>query len=322
MVINEYDDKTYKINPKTGETVEMMQLLVPIGTITRSPYQQKATQEWLESKKRREEKLRYMNLAKKELGNFYFILADNVFADLKPQTVAKLVMLCTYLWYDDMFRRSQKNTIKKTDLQKILNISKKAAYDFFKEVENRYIVERDGDLYISESAHIFRHKLPDCQGTEFTHYQKAYCNSIRKLYNATSVRKHKQLGYVFRLIPYINLQYNIFCRNPFEQELKEIEPLTVADLCDLVGYDTTQASRLLKELQALTFEHNHEEEFLISYVDNGTNTPYSKRIFVNPNIIYNGSDFRQVKVLGAFCKTKNEKSRHWGNSAKNSKISK
>ena len=61
----------------------MVHLVVPIGTITKTPHQQKATKEWLESQARRAAKLRYMNLAKKELGNFYFILADNVLIILK-----------------------------------------------------------------------------------------------------------------------------------------------------------------------------------------------------------------------------------------------
>ena len=154
------------------------------------------------------------------------------------------------------------------------------------------------------------HKLPKSQKTEFTHYQRAYVNAIRKLYDTTDIRKHKQLGYVFKLLPYINLEYNIFCKDPFVKDIKDIEPLTVADLCKLIGYNVTQSSRLLKELQTLTFEHNHRKEYLISYVDNGGNTTHSKKIFVNPHIIYNGLDFEKVKVFGAFCKTDSGKARH------------
>lgn len=280
----------------------MITIMVPYGTRWQTPEQQDKAKKRAEYLKQKEQKEYYKKLVGKELGHFYWILADDVFSDLQPQTITKLIMLCTYLHYDDVFRKSAKTTIKKSDLQQVLNISRKAAYDFWREVKDKYITERDGDLYISDKANIFRGRLPKAQEQEVTHYQKAYVISIRKLYRATGIRKHKQLGYVFKLLPYINLEYNIFCKNPFIKEIDDIMPLSVVDLCNLIGYNVSQSSRLLKELQALTFEINHRQEFLISYVDNGGNTPQSKMVFINPRILYNGSDFQKVEVLGAFCK--------------------
>ena len=316
MVINEYDDKTYKINPETGEVTEMVQLLVPIGTITRSPYQQKATQEWLKSKQRRAEKLRYMQLAKSELGNFYFILTDNLFDDIKPQTATKLIMLCTYLDYSNRLMKTRKTPMQKSDIKEILKLSKSGAYQFFNEVKDKYLKEYNGTLYIADNK-IFKNKIP--QDKKYLQLQKIYINAVRNLYNPTDAKKHKQLGYVFKLLPYINLEFNIFCKDPFEKQLDNIEPLTIADLCKLVNYDVTQSTRLIKELQSIKFIHNGDEEYLLSFVDNGIDTPYRKKIYVNPHIIYNGSDYRRVEVLGAFCKVK---PRHFVDSAKNSKISK
>ena len=300
--MKEIDGKQYRINTKTGEVTEMLTITIPYGSTVRTPEQQEQAKKRAEYLKRREEKAYYKRLVGKELGHFYWIFADNAFSDLTPQTVAKLVMLCTYLNYNGRFQRSEKTTIKKNDLQKILAISKQAVYDFWREVKGRYIIERDGNLYISDKANIFRGKLPKTQEPEVTHYQKAYINAIRKLYNVTSIRKHKQLGYVFKLLPYINLEYNIFCKDPFIKEIDDIMPLSVIDLCNLIGYNVSQSARLLKELQVLTFEHNHRTEFLISYVDNGTNSPQSKMLFVNPHILYNGSNFQKVEVLGAFCR--------------------
>ena len=90
--------------------------------------------------------------------------------------------------------------------------------------------------------------------------------------------------------------------NEAVKDIEDITPLSVADLCNLIGYNISQSARLLKELQVLTFEHNRRQEFLISFVDNGNNTPQSKMIFVNPHIMYNGSNFQKVEVLGAFCR--------------------
>lgn len=278
----------------------MMKLLVPIGTITRSPYQQKATQEWLKSKQRRAEKLRYMQLAKSELGGFYFVLTENVFDDIKPETATKLIMLCTYLDYSNRLMKTRKTPMKKSDIQQILKLSRSATYQFWNEVLDKYIKESNGTLYIADKAKIFRHSIP--QDDKYLQLQKIYINAVRNLYNLTDVRKHRQLGCVFKLLPRINLEFNIFCKDPFEKELDNIEPLTITDLCNLVHYDVTQSTRLIKELQSIKFIHNGNEEYLLSFVDNGTDNPNSKKIFVNPHIIFNGTDYRRVEVLGAFCK--------------------
>lgn len=299
-ILNEYDNHIYQTNPETGEVTEMMKLLVPIGTITRSPYQQKATQEWLKSKQRRAEKLRYMQLAKSELGGFYFVLTENVFDDIKPETATKLIMLCTYLDYSNRLMKTRKTPMKKSDIQQILKLSRSATYQFWNEVKDKYIKESNGTLYIADKAKIFKHSIT--QDVKYLQLQKIYINAVRNLYNPTDVRKHRQLGYIFKLLPHINLEFNIFCKDVFEKELDNIEPLTITDLCNLVHYDVTQSTRLIRELQSIKFKHNGNDEYLLSFVDNGTDNPNSKKIFVNPHIIFNGTDYRRVEVLGAFCK--------------------
>lgn len=278
----------------------MMKLLVPIGTITRSPYQQKATQEWLKSKQRRAEKLRYMQLAKSELGGFYFVLTENVFDDIKPETATKLIMLCTYLDYSNRLMKTRKTPMQKSDIQQILKLSRSATYQFWNEVKDKYITECNGILYIADNSQIFRHSIP--KDDKYLQLQKIYINSVRSLYNQTDIRKHRQLGYIFKLLPHISLEFNIFCKDVFEQELDNIETLTITDLCNLVHYDVTQSTRLIRELQSIKFIHNGNKEYLLSFVDNGTDNPNSKKIFVNPHIIFNGTDYRRVEVLGAFCK--------------------
>lgn len=310
-ILTEVDGKQYEVNTDTGEATEMITMIVPLGTRWQTPDEQEKARKRRELLKQREEKKYYQQYFRKTLGQFYWIYANDAFSDLQPQTVTKLVMLCTYLYYDDVFRGSTKTTIKKKDIQRILNISKAAAYDFWQEVKDKYIIENNGDLRISESANIFRGELPKTQEPEVIHYQKLYINTIRKLYRATSIRKHKQLGYIFKLLPHLNLEYNILCTDPFEQEIDNIIPLTVGEICTLIGYDISQSTRLIKELQGLTFDYKNQKEYLISYVDSGTNSPRQKKIFLNPRIVYNGSDFRKVEVLGAFCKTAGgEDSRH------------
>lgn len=293
-------DRFFEINPETGEVIEMVNLVVPIGTIYKTPEQQRAIQKWKVYQEQLAKKKSIQNAIKNELGNFYFILTDSVFADVQPQTATKLIMLCSYLNYNNQFMINQKQPMTKNDIQQVLGLSKSAAYQFIQEVSGKYIEIHNDQLFVPEISPIFRHSIPKSQ--HFTQYQKCYIDTVRKLYKNTEVRKHKLLGYIFKLLPYINLEFNIFCQNPFETELKEIEPLSVSDFCNLVHYDVTQFSRLIKCLKSITFEHNGENEYIISYIDNGDDTPQSKRIFINPHIIYNGSNYHRVEVLGEFCR--------------------
>ena len=128
--MKEIDGKQYRINTETGEVTEMLTITIPYGSTVRTPEQQEQAKKRAEFLKRREGKAYYKRLVGKELGHFYWIFADNAFSDLTPQTVAKLVMLCTYLYYDDVFRKSIKTTIKKKDLQGILNVSKRLCMIF------------------------------------------------------------------------------------------------------------------------------------------------------------------------------------------------
>lgn len=300
--ITKFDGRTFKVNQSTGEATEMISLLVPIGTTYRTPEQQAAYRARQALQEEYNQKEQYKQLVRSELGNFYFILTNNIFSDVTPQTATKLIMLCTYLNYSNQFMKTLKTPMVKSDIKKILKLSKSATYDFWNDVKDKYITERDRGLYITESANIFRHNIPD--ENRYIQYQKLYITAIRNLYAATDIRKHRQLGYIFKLLPYINLEFNIFCKDAFVKEIDEIQPLTITDFCNLIDYDVTQSVRLLKELQSIKFKHKGNEEYLLSYVDNGNTTSQYKMIFINPHIIYNGSDYRRVEILGEFCKTK------------------
>mgnify|MGYP002856177678 CR=1 FL=1 len=292
-----------KINPATGEVQEMVWLRVPIGTTFRTPDQQAAAKEWRQRQKEREEKEKYRQLVKNDLGNFYFILCENVFEGISPQTATKLIMLCSYLNYNDQFMLTRQTPMQKSDVRRVLRLSRTSMYEFWNEIEETYITERNGGLFISNKVNVFRHAIPQGNHAGFRQYQKIYIDAVRMLYNETSARKHKQLGYIFKLLPYINLEYNIFCGDPFEKDLRNIQPLTVSEICALLDYDPKNAARLLKELQSITFVRHNKPEYLISYVDNGSGLATSRKVFVNPHILYNGSDYRRVEILGSFCRT-------------------
>lgn len=273
------------------------------GTTYQTPEQRQNALEACKARREREAKQALIDAHRKNqrrtLGYFFFLNVNNVFSDVSPQTIPKIIMLASYARYNGQLKMTQKTPMKRADIQKVLGLSRSATYQFLREVNGRFFTEDENRFLYLNTPNIFRSKIPkDLRGA---HLQRVYIKTVQELYRHTEIRKHTQLGYVFQLLPYVNLEYNIVCVDPFQSQLESIEPLTVKEVCQLIGYDSTQAKRLITELKSLHYIYHGRNEYLLSYVDNGTEAHGAKKIFLNPHIVYNGSDYRQVEVLGAFC---------------------
>lgn len=126
---------------------------------------------------------------------------------------------------------------------------------------------------------------------------RMYSDMIRKIYNKTDPSYRKNLHYLFRLIPYVNRQYNYVCENPYEENIEEIIPVTLGELCNIWGYDLSHLARLRRSLWNCRINEN---ELTINFVAHPELNQW--RIFVNPRIYYAGSIPKEVMILGEFCK--------------------
>jgi len=80
-------------------------------------------------------------------------------------------------------------------------------------------------------------------------YIRLFCDSTRELYEGcASTAEHKALSYIFKMIPYVNRQTNIFSYNQEEQAKDAIIFMPFSKFCTLVDYDATHAARLQKAL--------------------------------------------------------------------------
>lgn len=266
---------------------------IELGSIVYTPEQQAAH-------KRRQECLRQKRWWRKmigELGYFYFLASDNDLDKLSPATVARLIYLSTYLDYQNRFMLSQRRQLHKSDLEDVLQLSKGAVFNFWHEVCPLYIVEDGEGLKLNNSDMVRGELSKDNRNA----YQRLYIEAIRRLYRQTAPTNHKHLGYVFALIPLINIEYNILCYDMYEKDINAIHPLTVADFCRYINYDPHDYRRLLRHYKHITFEVDGHKEFFLSCVSQGDDILHAK-LFVNPRILYCGSDFKKVEVLGAFAK--------------------
>lgn len=295
--ISRFDDlgQEWAVNRNTGEVLPMVHFSAPEGSHVVTPQQQRAYKQ----KKQYEFDRRHRRETSNKLGNFYFVFAGQNFEDVSAETAARLIYLATYLNYDGILMLTQRKQMHRSDLQDVMSLSRATTHRFWKDIQDKYVIEDDNGVLRIANDNIFRKgKLTNIR--EFIQYQKVYRDATRTLYKMANKNQHKHLGYVFRLLPFINLEWNIACKNPLEMELKNIQPLTIDEFCDIINYDKTNISRLLKMYSQLRFGEKNERFCAFVTADAPANNGYM--ICINPNIMYAGSDYRRVEVFGAFCK--------------------
>lgn len=284
------------INKKTGEAYNTSIVCSPIGSLCHTPEQVKAYNQRVQN-----EQKSYLHRKNNEpLGNFFFIPTSENFNNISPETVTRLIYLNTFTKFNDnSLMLTQRTPMKYKDLASVLNISKATVTRFWNEVNPHYLTMQ-GDSLIFVNKDLFKMGSL-CRKKEYIDYQKFYIDGIRKLYNSTTKSNHKHLGYLFKLLPYINLEYNLICHNPKEENLDNIKLMSMKEFCNHIGYDITHLDRLLYTYRNVSFDVDGHKERFCTIVYDGIEKQNAK-ICINPHILYCGSNYERVKVLGAFFK--------------------
>ena len=277
------------VNTDTGELFEGVPMLVPAGSKIITPDQQKAQKEWNAKKSQREIRRKLQD----ELGYFYFVMREHEFGNISAESAARLIYLCTYLNYNNEFMLTKRTNMKKSDLESVLGLSTRTIYNFWNEVKDTYISDDNDNGLKLCCSEIVRGRIANNNNQ----YQKIYMEGVRSIYTVCPINKHKYLGYIFQLLPYINVEYNIICSNPTETDIDAIDALNATEICTLLGYSEENASRLMGIYRKLTFIYRGREEYFLSLIYNQSGYK-SLKAFVNPHVLYSGSDYKRVEVLG------------------------
>lgn len=293
-----YPGNGQAVDINTGELVETETKEIPIGSRITTPAQREQYKEFL----KQEEKRKLRQAALKELGDFYFLLVNDVFIDVSPESAVRLTVLYTFLNYDGDLMLTQRQPMRKSDIAEVLHLSKATVFRFWKEVSPRYIEEVDNKLVLKDNI-AFRGRFT--KEHKFKQHQQIYIDGVRSLYYATKSRRHKYLGNIFKLLPFINFEYNIICKNPFETNADKIEPLTISELCNEFSFEVSNFHRLIDAYYSITFEVDDHKERFTAFIYEGKDKSKMK-VYVNPHILYVGSDYRKVEGLGISFKELNQ----------------
>lgn len=231
------------------------------------------------------------------LGQFYMTACrDSQFSELMPQDTARLIYTASFMGYDNILKLNERQNMTVEDLENILQLSKSTFTRFWAKVKGQFVFEQeDGSIIVRDC--FFRGK----QKAIHERLTKVFIQKIQALYRSTPVSKHRYLGYIFQLLSYVNVQYNVLCQNPLETELDQVSLITIRGFCRMIGYNESQVSRLKKVYSDIVFQCDGELRHFCAFVDCGRKTD-DRFVIVNPRVFYAGDCFEQVEVLGLFFK--------------------
>lgn len=293
-------DIFYKVDVTTGEIIDLGTYKPVFNRDRLITAERQAA--WDNYNKMQEEKAKRRDISKKN-GEHYFVPRLHGFPDLKPQTAARLIYLFTYADYSERGGRlmlTQKTEMRKKDLKDILGLSDDAVKIFLDEVCPKYISVDDKEVMAATSIAYKRGALKDGRT-----YHRFYDHWVQTLYRNVSSRKHRYLGYIFQLLPYISIEYNVLCFNPTEKDITKIEFMCLGEFCEKIDFNKSHADRLLEAYGKIRFlvtdENGTHMERFVSITYDGLNR-HNAKVYINPRILYSGAHPEHVELLGAFSK--------------------
>lgn len=291
------------VNRFTGDTEKAIPGYFREGSVTISPEEVTGRHKYGKEKAaERQEMLgiigekTYRNRKARENGRYVQMASDQAaFKDLPPDTLARATYLATFLDFgsDDLYQ-SQRRKILRRDLPKILGLAEAPTNRFWAAVKDRYFY-RDQLGYVHTLGNGYVMGRLDARFDE--EYQKLYTKAVRELYEKIPPRQHKRLGYVLKMISFINFEYNILCYNPTQKVFDRIKPLTVSEFCEVIGFDKTHATDLARDYGRITFTVDGKQEIFCKFLFN-VSTVENATIYINPRLVYKGSDFKKVEAIG------------------------
>ena len=244
-------------------------------------------------KKKKDEFSKYMN---SNFGSFYFNNYMKLLKKLNNNTALlfRFLYLCTYADYDGYLKYGNYSYgvnhgyMTEKDFDEVFKMSKAMITKLKKELydNNLIIKSKIDDRLIINGSFYTRGEL--CLG-DMLESSRVFDDGIKELYEKSNPREHKRIGVVIPLLPFLNKYHNILCNKPLERELKYIEPLTLREMCKIIGYDITNEDRLRKQLQNITVKNNP----LVAYVSHAK----AKFFVVNPALFYKGNCLDDLKGI-------------------------
>lgn len=224
-------------------------------------------------------------------GKGFFFYRYNDFLDSIGKDYAsafRFLYISTYADYDGLiFRYGQyykKIPVTLNELKRMLRCNPKTGTKIVNQLQELgLILEKNGCFYINDKYSI-RGSLKITEKQEVT---RVFINGVRQLYTRSDAKEHKKIGRIIALLEFMHTDTNILCRNPLESDWDEIQPLTMNDVCEILGYER----RSTNVVQPMLLSPRIYDLSILGIFWDGK----KKVIVVNPYLFYSGSDPQAIR---------------------------
>lgn len=253
----------YELDDETGELTPVKDVLVPLKHGDRIYHKENI------------EYAKIQYAAKNDNGNFIWILfkyGEELFPNLSAANLTRLIYAVTFCDQDGFI-------MSKQELKNRMNLNRSRWSDFWNEAtQDNILYEDNGDVYVNQDMF--------CNGriTTTSNYTRLFCEYIQQLYEqCNSADAHKQLSYLFKIIPFVNRRTNIVCFNPTEQNEENIRFMRLGDFCEALGYERKNARRLAKDLLKIRINNELAIGFFVTDMSEDKWT-----MVINPKLYFGG----------------------------------
>ena len=293
--------KIVEINETTGEETTHWVKAGTTGSY-RSDKQKKHSREYYENiegiKEFTDEQGAFVNLIFKYGPIIFKEIEDKTPGNKANTHEIRFIILAVKTNYKGELVNDRKR-VKKADLSKIWETSSKNSinetYNLLKECGYIYETE-EGYLMIDKDMVIkgAMDRMKDLQKEDGSYtFTRLFVDNIEDMYYGTESSKRKQLANLFKILPYINYKYNVFCSNPTEEDETKLKLLNWTDLARMCGYEEKKnISKFTKDLKSLSINGH-------SVIGQFETRAGSKVIVVNPKIYYSGNNLDDVRGIEA-----------------------
>ncbi|MGL5713508.1 MAG: hypothetical protein ACRCX2_10855 [Paraclostridium sp.] len=218
--------------------------------------------------------------------------------------ISRIIYLSTFIDYNDreenlLCKKGLYNKLEpmtKRDIKYVLKLKDTAFYSFIKEMKRLNLLFEANEKYYLSSEYFNKGKV-DFKNKEYT---RVFIYPTRYLYESCKPIKHKQLSYIFQLVPFMNYETNIICSNPGETDFYKLEKLNLIQICKLLGVSTENKQTMYKlknDLLKFYIEINGNKYYFLSYINVQNGFGIKDYFAINPNVIWGGNNTSEIKEL-------------------------
>lgn len=270
----------YYVDGETGEVVPVAADTTIMSAEERDGYRRKMAEKTVRAE--------LVEVQKEMCGDFYWTLFESkeeYCPGVSDDMLSKIMYLIAFMDYETNLLvvqdgvTSPKRPMRKIDVAKIIRLHRVKFSRFWKDMLATGIIAEEDDGCLRVCSRF-------CKGDLIRKNMaamKIFTHAVKYMYENVDVRTHQYISYLFRLIPYINLKYNVFCQNPLETDRTKIMPMTAKDMCRILGLSEENVQRFVKKIFKLSFiDKNGDERSVVNILMNRKNYEDRTFIIINP----------------------------------------